>query len=173
MQSRIIVSLIFGALLASTLAAAQNRPDAEKPDPLFFAKIAANVAGNVQHDSLDNHLAIYISQENWADGLKDGDLGPFLKLRDAKPGRSAACVFSGNKDAAVCVYFDGKSPIGMAAVRAGSGGSIQPDDVLAAYKDISKDMLKKGGQEWHFIENPVNADDGASLPAFQITVRKP
>jgi hypothetical protein len=169
MKSRTLVAIIFAGGLLSALASAQNQSAPEKSDPLFFVKIAADVAANVQHNSLDSYLGIYVDEKNWAAGLKDSDLGPFLKLKDAKPGRSAAFLFSIAKDAAVCVYFDGKSPFGVVAVRAGAGGSIQASDISAAYKPISKDMLKKGDQEWHFTEGPITTDDGVSLSAFQIT----
>lgn len=169
MKSRTAVSLILPVLFAA-LAVAQNPPAPEKVDPLFFVKIAADVAGNVQHNSIEGYLGIYVSEQNWGDGARDLDLGPFLKLKEAeaKPGRSAAFLFSPYKDAAICVYFDGKSPFGVVAVKAGTNGGIQASDVAAAYKPLSKDMLKKGDQEWHFNEGPINTDDGVSLPAFQI-----
>ena len=173
MKSRTVVYLLLTALVVAALATAQNQPAPEKPDPLFFVKIAVDVAGNVQHDSLDRFTGIYVSEQNWVDGTKDSDLGPFLKLKEAeaKPARSAAFLFSPEKDAAICVYFDGKSPFGVVAVKAGTTGSIQASDVAAAYKPFSKDMLKKGDQEWHFNEGPVNTDDGVALPAFQVTKR--
>lgn len=161
--------MILAGIFVSLPAVAQSQSTPEKPDPLFFVKIAADIAGNVQHDSLDGYMGIYLSEQNWPDGIKDSDLGPFLALKDvaAKPGRSAAFFFSSNKDAGICVYFDGKSPFGVVAVK-GSGGSIQASDISSAYKAVSKEMLKKGDQEWHFNESEINADDGAALPAFQI-----
>ena len=150
-------------------AVAQNQATPEKADPLFFVKTTADVAGNVQKSSLDGYLGVYVSEQNWDAGLKDKDLGPFLKLKEAKPGRSAALLFSTAMDAAICVYCDGKSPFGVAAVKAGAGSSIQASDVAAAYKAVSKEMLKKGEQEWHFNEGDVNTDDGVSLPGFQIS----
>jgi hypothetical protein len=166
MKSQVAVLLLLAAVLVPAIA--QNQSNAENADPLFFVKIATQIAGNVQEGSLAGRLGIYVSEKDWAEGLKDGDLGPFLKLKDAKPGRSAAFIFSLTKDAAVCVYFDGKSPFGVVAVRAGSGGGIQADDISAGYKPFSKDMLKKGDQEWHFESAPINTDAGASLPAFAI-----
>lgn len=169
MQFRTAVFITLPILLVSAVALAQNQPATEKADPLFFVRIATDVAGNVQQGSLDGYLGIYVSEQNWADGLKDSDLGPFLKLKEVKPGRSVAFLFSAAKDAAVCVYFDGKSPFGVVAVHAGTSGAIQASDIAAAYKPISKDMLKKGAQEWHFNENGINTDDGVALPAFSIS----
>jgi hypothetical protein len=176
MKARIALSLL-AVLLTVTLAAAQNppaakpgaeKPPAEKKDPLFFVKIATDVAGNVQQTPLNGFLGLYIDSQNWASGLKDSDLGPFLKAQEAKPGRSAACLFSNSKDVAVCVYFDGDTPFGVAAVKAGASGTIAASDVSAAYKAISKEMLKKGEQEMRFEQGDISMDDGQALPAFQI-----
>lgn len=169
MKSRSVVSLLATVLVFSVLAIAQNPSIPEKTSPLFFIKIAADVAGNVQSQSLDRFLAIYVSDENWASGAKDSDLGPFLKLKEAKPGRSAAFFFTQAKDAAICVFFDGKSPFGVVAVKAPAGGPLQPAEIAAAYKDVTQGMLKRSDQAWQFTEGGgVNADDGTALPAFQI-----
>lgn len=158
--------------MLAVLAAAQNQSDPNKAvekEPLYFLKIAADVAGNVQNQPLNGYLAIYLDQQNWAAGLKDGDLGPFLKVKEAKPGRSAACLFSAAKDAAICVYFDGDTPFGVAAVRAGGSGKIEASDIAAAYKAVSKEMLKKGAEELRFEPGDVATDDGQPLPAFLIS----
>jgi hypothetical protein len=167
MKSHVAVSLLLAALLVPALA--QNQPATENADPLFFVKTAAQVAENVQHESLQGFLGLYVSEKNWDSGLRDGDLGAFLKVKEAKPGRSVACVFSGAKDAATCVYFDGKTPFGEVSAKAGAQGGLQAVDLAAAYKPISKEMLKKGDQEWHFSEGGVNTDDGTPLPGFGIT----
>src|SRR5215467_505577 len=104
MKSRVLVSLLFAGLLA----AAQSQPstqntEAQNTDPLYFVRIAADVTVNVQQLG-EGRLGIYVSDKNWAEGLKDGDLGPFLKIKEAKPGRSAAFLFNQAKDLAVCVY---------------------------------------------------------------------
>ena len=149
---------------------AQNQPQQKKEEPLAFVKIAADVAGNVQHDMLNRSVGVYVSEQNWGSGLKDSDLGPFMKAKEAKPDRSAVCFFTGPKDAAVCVYFDGNTPFGVIAVKAGSSGKIEPGDVAAAYKPVSKDMLKKGSDELSFTGGDVTADDGQTLPGFLVTV---
>jgi hypothetical protein len=156
-------------VMAAVLAMAQNQPAAEKKPPLFFLKIAADVAGNVQSQSLNGLLAIYINDKDWKEALKDSDLGPFVKAQEAKPGRSAGCLFSSSKDTAICVYFDGDVPFGVAAVRVGPSGKIEASDISAAYKAVSKGMLKKGKEDLSFTEGMVNTDDGSPLPAFQIT----
>jgi hypothetical protein len=183
MKYRLAVAFLLAGMLV-VLAAAQNKAAAQKPapekpaaenptpekkDPLFFVKIAGDVAGNVQSQSLDRHLAIYIDDKNWSEGLKDSDLGPFLKVKEAKPGRSAACFFSSSKDAATCVYFDGDTPFGVAAVKAGASGQIQASDITAAYKTVTKEMLKKGSAELDFSPMDVNTDDGTPLPAFGVS----
>jgi hypothetical protein len=173
MKSRTTASCIL-VLCVVALAAAQNqpataKPGADKKEPLFFVKIAADVAGNVQQAPLNGFLGLYIDDHSWPAGLKDGDLGPFLKAQEAKPGRSAACLFSNAKDVGVCVYFDGDTPFGVVAVKAGASGKIEAGDVSAGYKAISKEMLKKADRELHFEQGDVSTDDGQPLPAFAIS----
>ena len=172
MKSRVLVSVVFAGMLVAVFAAAQTLPtpqrsEVQNADTLYFIKIAADVTANLQQTS-DGRLAIFVSDQNWAEGLKDSDLGPFLKVKEAKPGRSAAFLFTPAKDAAVCVYFDGKSAFGVVAVKAGAGGSIKADDITAAFKPITKEMLKKSDKEPHFNPTDVNTDDGVSLPAFLV-----
>ena len=171
MKFRTVASLMLVGVLISALAQAQNPSTAEKAGPISFIKIAADIAGNVQPQSLDNFLGIYVSEQNWDAGSKDGDLGPFLKLKEApaKPGRSAVFFFNEAKTVAIGVFFDGNSPFGVAAVKAGSGGTIQAGDIPGAYKPVSKDMLKKGEQEYHFAESGITTDAGVGLPAFQVS----
>lgn len=171
MKFRVVVSLMIA--LTAMLAVAQSQPAAETKRPLFFLKIAADVAGNVQSQPLNGFFAIYIDDKNWKAAEIDSDLGPFLKKQEAKPRRSAGCLFSSSKDAAICVYFDGDVAFGVAAVRVGPSGKIEAGDVAAAYKSVSKDMVKRGGEDLTFTEGNVNADDGTPLPAFQITSKKP
>ena len=157
----------------ATAALAQDQPQQKQEEPLALVKIAADVALNVQHDTVKNRsFGIYISSQNWSSGLKDGDLGPFLKVKEAKADRSAVCFFTQQKDAVVCVYFDGKTPFGVTAVKAGSSGKIEAGDVAPTYKPVSKDMLKKGSEELNFTDaDGVSADDGQALPAFVVSAK--
>jgi len=169
MKLRLVIPLIVGTLLISGLGLAQSKPDAVKKDARYFAKIAANVASNVQHRELDGFLAIYVDSQGWASGLKDGDLGPFLKLKEEKPGRCAILFFSPTKDAAISVFFDGDSPFGVTAATSGSSGQFDPGDIASAYKTVSKEMLKETGQEFQFKEVNVATDEGHPLVAFQVS----
>jgi hypothetical protein len=168
MKFRILAPLIAAALLLSGLAAAQNKPEAGKSDPLSLVKIAVNVASNTQHQDLNGFLAIYVDSETWAAALKDGDLGPFLKLKEVKPGRSAVLFFSPEKDNAISVFFDGNSPFGVTAAKA-KNGKIEAGVISSAYKPVSKEMLKDAGQNLQFSKSDVATDDGQALTAFEIT----
>ena len=171
MKLRTTIALILASACLASLAFAQNPPaaDKDKKDPLVFVQTAANVAGNLSHESLNNYIGIFIDPKNWAAGLKDSDLGPFLKAQEAKPDRSAACLFSGSKDAAICVYFDGDKAYGATAVHA-ANGKMEDKDVAAAYKPVTKELLEKTSAKLHFEESGVNTDDGVALPGYQITV---
>ena len=158
--------------IMATAAFAQSQPQQKKEEPLAFVKIAADVALNVQHDTVNGSLGIYISEQNWGSGLKDLDLAPFVKVKEAKTDRSVVCFFTQQKDAVVCVYFDGKTPFGVTAVKAGNSGKIEAGDVASTYKPVSKDMLKKGSEELNFTEaDGVSADDGQTLPAYVVSAK--
>src|SRR6202049_1932130 len=148
MKFKIAASLVLIALVVSGLAVAQNQACPAKTDPLVLVQIAVNVASN-SHQNVDGYIAIYVEPEKWAAGLKDSDLGPFLKFKEQKPGRRAVFLFSQSKDAAIGVYFDGDTAFGMTAVKAGASGKIEASDISAGYKAVTKEMLKATGQEVH------------------------
>jgi hypothetical protein len=165
-----IIAAIFLAGVLCVLAAAQTKPAAKRYDPLFFAGIAADVAGNVQSQSLNNFLTTFLDQKTWDAGLKDGDFGPFLRAKEAKPGRGADFLFSQEKDVAICVYFDGDIPFGVAVLHLHAGQKIEDKDVLAAYKPVTKEMLKKNSGDLRFTTTDMATDDGVALVAFQISI---
>jgi hypothetical protein len=169
MKSRMAASLVLITLFVSSFAQSQSQASQEKSDPQSLSQTAVTVASNTKHQNLDGYLAIYVSPENWASGLKDGDLGPFLKLKEAKAGRSVVFLFSQSKDAAICVYFDGATAFGMTAVKAGAGGKIEASDISGEYKAVTKEMLKDPGQEFHLENSEISTDDGVPLPAYQVT----
>jgi hypothetical protein len=68
------------------------------------------------------------------------------------------------------LFFDGDSPFGVAAATAGANSGIEANDVAASYKPVSKEMLKASPKELHFEPGDVNADDGTTLPGFQISM---
>lgn len=168
MKLRMIARFVIATLLLAGLATGQDKPDAEKKEPLSLVKIATNVAINSQDQELNGFFAIYVDAKSWPSGLKDGDLGPFLKLKDEKPGRSAVLFFSSDKDSAISVFFDGDSPFGVTAAKA-KNGKIEASDISAAYKPVLKEMLKETGQEFQFTQFDVAADDGQPVTGFQIT----
>ena len=169
MRHKLLASVVLaGAFWAS--ASGQSPTAQEKKDPLSFVRIAAGVAYNVQPETVSGSVGIYIDEQNWASALKDGDLGPFIKIKEAKAGRSAACFFPEAKDSAVCVYFDGDTPFGVAAAKA-SGGKIEAEAIAASYKPVSKDMLK-GSADLSFTPAEISADDGTALPAFVVIAKE-
>jgi hypothetical protein len=166
------VSLIFAALLIASLTAqSQHKLDADGKEAIPYAKMAAEVALNVQQQSLNNFLAVFISYRDSDQAARDGDLGPFMKIKQAEPagGRSTVCLFSPKKDAAICVYFDEKKPFGVVAVKAGDDGKF--GDVAAAYQRVSPEMHKKSEQKLNFAETTVTTDYSAGLTAFLITTQ--
>jgi tetratricopeptide (TPR) repeat protein len=154
---------------------AQSKPDAEKKGARYFVKIAANIASNVRLRGLNGYIAIYVDSQSWASGLKDSQLAPFLKLKGEKAGRCAVLFVSPDKDAAISVFFDGDSPFGVTAAKAGSSGQFEAGDISAAYKPVSKEMFKETGQEFQFNESQIVTDEGSPVVAFEVstTSKKP
>jgi hypothetical protein len=170
------IALAFIFLLAATLAApqvvlAQHKLDADGKQALPFVKIAADVARNVQQDSLNNFVAIYISYRDSDQALQDDDLAPFMKIKKAKPVsfRSTVCFFSAKKDVGICVYFDEKKPFGVVALKAGPNGKL--GDPASAYREVSRDMLAKNEHRLNFQEITVQTDTGSGLTGFQVTAQ--
>jgi hypothetical protein len=48
-------------------------------------------------------------------------------------------------------------------------GKIDSGDISAAYKPVSKEMLKDAGQELQFNKSDVITDAGQALTAYQIS----
>jgi hypothetical protein len=169
MKSKIMAALFLAGALC-LLAAAQTKPAAKRYDPLFFAGVGSDVAGNVLNKSLNNYLTTFLDQTTWDAGLKDSDFGPFLRAKGAKPGRGADFLFSQEKNVAICVYFDGDVPFGVAVLHLSAGQKIEDKDVLAAYKPVTKEMLKKNSEDLRFTTTDMATDDGVALVAFQISI---
>jgi hypothetical protein len=158
-------------LMAESAAQGHNKLDPDGKQALPYVKVAAEIAGNVQQGSLNNFLAVFISYRDSDQAARDGDLGPFMKIKQAEPagGRSTVCLFSSKKDSAICVYFDEKKPFGVVAVKAGENGKF--GEVSDSYKRVTQDMRKKSEQKLNFLENTVTTDYGAGLTGFQITAQ--
>ncbi|HET6842094.1 MAG TPA: hypothetical protein VFK06_10460 [Candidatus Angelobacter sp.] len=168
MKFKFLTLLVLAALSLSGLAQAQSQTHPESNSPLSLVKTAGTVAVNTQHADLEHFLAIYVDPSNWKSGLGDKDLGPFLKLKEGKPGRSAVLFFTQNMDYAICVYFDGEAAFGVTAAKAGSGGTIEASSISAGYKAVSKEMLQPAGKNYDFSEMEINMDNGDPISAWQI-----
>ena len=169
MKFRLAASLVLITLFVAGVAVAQKPATPEKTDPLVLAQIATTIASNTQHQSFDGDLAIYVPPEKWAAGLKDSDLGPFLKFKEQKPGRSAVLIFPPSKGSAICVYFDGAAAFGITAAKADASGKIAASDISSGYKTVTGEMTKETGQEFHFKSGDINTDESEPLTAYQIT----
>lgn len=167
---KIALILIFSALLlAPSVSQSQNKLSADGKEALPFVKTAVDIALNMQQGSLDRFLGVYVTYRDWDGAARDGDLGPFMKVKQASPqgGRSAVCLFSSKKDSAICVYFDEKTPFGVVTVKAGADGKL--GDASGSYERVSQEMRKKNDQKLKYLENTVTTDYGYQLTGFLIT----
>jgi len=167
---KIAITFTFVLLLVgSAPVQAQHKLDADGKQALPYVKIAADVAGNVQQNSLNNFTAVFISYRDSDQAKQDDDLAPFMTIKQAEPagGRSTVCLFSAKKDSAICVYFSEKKPFGIVAAKAGPNGKLA--DIAAGYRPVSPDMLARSERKVHFEEITVTTDTGAGLTGFHIT----
>lgn len=164
-----VLAFVFAALLVAPRVVSQHL-DADGKEALPYVKIAADVARNVQQDSLNNFVAIFVTYRDSDQALRDDDLAPFMKIKKAEPVSfwSAVCFFSAKKDAAICVYFSEKKPFGVVAVKAGPDGKL--GDPAGAYRTVSRDMLARNEQKLRFKEITVTTDSGAGLTGFHVTI---
>jgi hypothetical protein len=160
-------------LLIAVAGLAQNQtPGSSKANinaeqtPLWFAKTAAVIAINTQHLDLNGYAAAYIDQTLWGPLLKDKDAGPFLKLKEAKPGRKLVMLISNPDQVTVGMFFDEAKPTSVAVLKPGENA---PVEVL---KELPKDVLKDPGQTLTFENGDLASDDGQAVPAFNILVGK-
>lgn len=164
-------SLVLVTLLSTGFARAGNQAASEKKDPLSLVKMAVAIAVNTQHQDLDGYFANYVAPEQWAVALKDEDLGPFLKLKEQKPGRSVVIVMPPSlhsPGATVCVYFDGDKPFGMTAAKGGDGHKILASDISVGYQAVTGKMTVKTTEEFQFESGTISTDDGDPIPSYQI-----
>ena len=167
----LIVIVLAALLMAPSVAVGQHKLDADGKEALPYVKIAAEVARNVQDESLNNFLAIFITYRDSDQARQDDDLAPFVKIKQAEPTSfwSTVCFFSAKKDAAICVYFDDKKPFGVTAVKAGPNGKL--GDAAGAYRKVSREMLGKNEHKLSFQETLIHTDSGAGLTGFRVTAQ--
>ena len=177
-HARYIVSMkiAFAMVLAALLiiprpVLGQHKLDQDGKQALPYVKIAADIARNVQPDSLNNFVAIFMSYRDSDQALQDDDLAPFMKIKKAPPVGfwSSVCFFSAKKDSAICVYFDQKRPFGVVAIKAGPNGKL--GDPAASYREVSQDMLARNEHKLNFEETIIQTDTGSGLTGFRVTTQ--
>ena len=163
----------FPLLLAIGILAAQLPTSAaQDKSALKFVRTAADVATNVQPDSIDGYTAIYIDPQNWTSASADGDLGPFVAAQEASPSHSMACLFSRTKNNVVCVYFDGERAYGLTAIKSDHNNPITATAVAASYKQTTKETLKKAPGKIAFSPITIDLDNGQRLDAYVVKLSK-
>jgi len=166
----LMTALLICATSIASFAQTKN-PAPPRDNPLSLVDTAVTITLRTQQQNFDGFVAVYISPENWDAALKDGDLGPFLKLKEKKPGRSAVVVVPPNANteaSTVCVYFDGDKALGVTAAHSKDGAKPSAGDIANAYKAVNNAMTEKKGLEFELEPGQVSTDDGGQLPAYTI-----
>jgi hypothetical protein len=159
-------------LLLASFAVAQNQEQSSKEDSgLRYARLAFNAASLTQHQSLEGYVAVFIDDKSWTTLSKDGDLGPFLKLKEQKAERRMVYFLGSPEALRVVVYFDGSSATDVAAFKPGPDAKISADLLKPVPKETSK--ANDDAAAWTFVREDVNSDDGDPIPAYRITKAEP
>src|SRR5258708_17788447 len=95
-----IRNLIIALLLTATTVLATGQATQEDALLLSLARTATNIAANTLHKNMAGYMAVYVDDKSWEKLSKDSDLGPVLKLKEPKPGRSMMLVMSADSAAA-------------------------------------------------------------------------
>ena len=153
---------VFPLLIATGILVAQLPcSQAQDKDVLKFVHIAADVATNLQPESIDGYTAIYIDAQNWSSASTDSELGPFVQAQEASATHSMACLFSPTRGYAVCVY-------GLSALKSDLKNPFTASGVAASYKPITRELLRKAPGTFAFSPININFDNGQALVAYQI-----
>jgi hypothetical protein len=169
MRTLISRGIVLLLLLLSSLSPAQNTEAPKDLGKLMFAKTAADIVANMQHQSLAGYVVVVIDEKNWAPLLKDGDLSPFLKLKEPKPGLRAAILISNPRiSPTFCVFFNDGTAVSLATAQPNAAGKIDPAQVASSQKPVPKEAIRAGKEELFFTEGEISSDDGQPIAAYQI-----
>ncbi len=118
--------------------------NAQEYSAISYMRIAAQVARNLDRPTLDDYYGWTISAGSWHESLNDALFGPFLAAQEESPTHTMSCIIKQftNNDV-VCVYFNGQSAYGYAALKGDVGHHFTVEEVKGAYKPMSADLLEK------------------------------
>jgi hypothetical protein len=145
---------------------AKTEPAKEESAILSTARTATSIAANTLNKKMDGYTAAYADDKNWEKLSRDNDIGPFLKLKEVKAGRSMVLLLSLTDDTAarVAVYFEGNEAAGVIAVQ--PGGKAEASAVKAVPKEALKDAVTEQGLT--FTRGDLTSDDGDPVIAYAI-----
>ena len=148
-----------------------SRPTVGQEVPLEAVAADAVAVIRAKHNApLDKYLLLVCSSKEQASLLKDSDAGVFVRYM-AKIKSNLAIMAMPPQMAdgpAFCVYFNGRTPLGIVPFSAGQTKTMKDEQVEKAYTAVSgtvpptehPPVLEKG---------QIQADDGTPVPSFQIT----
>jgi len=145
---------------------AKTEPAKEESAILSTVRTATSIAANTLNKKMGGYTAVYVDDKNWEKISSDGDGGPFLKLREVKPGRSMVLLLSLTDDAAprAAVYFDGNEATGVIAVQ--PGGKAEASAIKAVPKEALKDAVAEQGLT--LTRGDLTSDNGDPVIAYSV-----
>ena len=148
-----------------------SRPMANQDVDLTAVATDAVAVIRAKHSTpLDKYLLLVCSSKEQSSLLKDSDAGVFVRyMAKIKSNLFIMAMPAGMGDGpAFCVYFNGRSPLGIVAFPREQAKTMKDEMVEKAYTAVSgtvptaerRPVLEKG---------EANADDGTPIPMFQVT----
>ena len=156
----------FGQNVPSKGEPAKTEPAKEESAILSTARTATSIAANTLNKKMDGYTAAYADDKSWEKLSRDNDIGPFLKLKEVKPGRSMVLLLSLTDDTAprVAVYLDGNEATGVIVVQ--PGGKAEASAVKPVPKEALKDAVTEQGLT--LTRGDLTSDDGDPVIAYAI-----
>jgi len=141
-------------------------PAKQESAVLSSTRTAVNIAANTLSKKLDGYTATYADDKNWTALSSDGDIGPFLKLKEAKAGRSMVLLLNLTDGTAswVAVYFDGSEATGV--ITMAPGGTAEASGIKPVSKEALKDAITEQGLT--LTRGNLTSDDGVPVVAYSI-----
>jgi hypothetical protein len=142
-------------------------------DDVNLEAVAADAAAVIRtkHTTpLDKYILLVCGPKEQASLSKDSDAGAFVRYMTKLKSTIAVLAMPTEMadGPAYCVYFNGRTPLGIVPFTASQTKTIKDEMVEKAYGAVSATLPPATEKRPVLTKTQVAADDGSPVPAFQI-----